>query len=405
MASAVAKRKSCESASMSVQNTSQSAGMSTPAPGTIVHRRIPLDVVVDDLMSVHCDRDQLDVSVREAAAKCGYRIEAGNTDSWTLRRGTVLRSLFAWSVRGVPITTTITLISPRRIHINLHCRSAFQVWTPANELRLERELTKLEEQLLGSMDIHDHLLRTSDPFFWASALTKPFSTTQTEATRRRTKFHLLIAGIVGFCGGCSVMLLDIAFRSRQSMSWFFAVFGVFATAVTLLALCQWWTTRFCPECGSVISIFGRLVRWCGVCGRLNKPQDVALTSRRLELVGETSELVDSETDKILATLRMLLLCAVNDQAHQITLQPGTSDYRHYGNFADRGTVELEPPPPEVHRMIVAAAKIMFCDDNGTNQDSIEGVLVSTDKRSAHVSASFSETVAGETMTLSFDHYE
>ena len=118
------------------------------ARGVVFQSRFPLDVIANRTVEIDVGAIELEHRVRRAAETCGYTIVAQRERQWTFRRGSLWHALYTFSVHKLPTTTTIALISPTQIHIQMHCQSSLTFSTPGDEKRFERELDHLETELV-----------------------------------------------------------------------------------------------------------------------------------------------------------------------------------------------------------------------------------------------------------------
>jgi hypothetical protein len=114
-------------------------------PDVVVRSRFPLDIIAHRVVDMN--PQALGRRVQLAAQFCGYTVETHNEQKWLLCRGSPWR-VFTLSVRKLPTTVTIEMISPTRLHIDLLCHSALHISTPGDAIRISRELDELEQQLV-----------------------------------------------------------------------------------------------------------------------------------------------------------------------------------------------------------------------------------------------------------------
>lgn len=100
---------------------------------------------------------------------------------------------------------------------------------------------------------------------------------------------------------------------------------------------------------------------------------------------------------------MLLLLAMKEKVEELTFAPGEDDYRCFIRRSG-ATHELDPPPPHLHRRIVAATRAIWgCDPHGYRYASGTRITRIAGE-SAMVDAEFKPGDAGELVELRFRHH-
>ncbi len=168
---------------------------------------------------------------------------------------------------------------------------------------------------------------------------------------------------------------------------------------------SWIRVRFCPDCGRQVTNFsGKKDRWCSECGRLIQTEAFRVENQRLEL---SAEIVAAEIDRTSKCMQSLLLLGVYDRIDVMVFEPSVKGYRLYA-ILDGEEIDLEPPPYEIHRQIVALTESMFdiflyqrfLHQRNSSSQAIEGT---TDRGSASVIANIQPTQAGDLLRFSFEH--
>ncbi len=213
-------------------------------------------------------------------------------------------------------------------------------------------------------------------------------------TRRGAGLRLALSGCV-IVAAIAVMVSVPRYAAEGSIAMFVAgsLFACFAWT--------WNNTVFCPDCGMVVSnsFSGRVSRWCDVCGRLMKPEELRSKNGRLKI---DLEAMGSEVDPVFKCLKGCMLLCIDNRVDKLVFEPGEHDYQVYVRISEE-KYELEPPPAELHPQIVAAAKSIWnvaTNDTGVACPEIE---VQTRRGSTRTVAMFSPSASGEVLSVSFKH--
>jgi len=158
---------------------------------------------------------------------------------------------------------------------------------------------------------------------------------------------------------------------------------------------------YCTQCKSRLpsALVGTSARCCMICGTIDSPNEVLPSDGVLRIA--KSELIDFSDPFVL--LKSLLYLAILDRIDKLLLQPGMSDYK-YIVFLDGQSHNMEPPPPRMHRQIIAIAHCLWdCADDHHSQTSQNRRVVVGDDVVAWTTASFESTDAGEELTIKFEY--
>lgn len=120
----------------------------TLIPDVEVRSRFPLDIIAQRAIYVDISEEMLDQRVQLLTQYCEFKITNRSKGKWTLQRGSLWNALFTFTLRKLPTTVVLEMISATQLSIWLRCSSALTVSTPGDAKRISRELDELERYLL-----------------------------------------------------------------------------------------------------------------------------------------------------------------------------------------------------------------------------------------------------------------